>query len=283
MIAEHHEELAALYALGLLEGRELADFETALTGNPELQALVRDLAETSALLAETTPAVTPGPALKARILARLDAANPATAGTGNLVPFRFGLWAGWALAACLAVLSLWTGQLYFTVRTQNALLQEQQALASTTLRSAQNQLAAERILNQHQLQDASRQIATLGQKLRNQGDLAQFKISTLVSMLGNSPQAMAVAVWNPATQEGVLRTDKLPPLAPDKDYQLWVVDPQYPNPVDGGVFRVDPKTGEARYQFKADKPIRTVAKFAVSLERRGGVPKAEGPMVLLSE
>ena len=52
--------------------------------------------------------------------------------------------------------------------------------------------------------------------------------------------------------------------------------------VDGGVFSVDPATGEARITFHANKPVKSVAKFAVSLERKGGVPKAEGPMVLLS-
>jgi anti-sigma-K factor RskA len=77
--------------------------------------------------------------------------------------------------------------------------------------------------------------------------------------------------------------EKLPALAEDKDYQLWLVDPQYPTPVDGGTFTVDPATGDARVTFKANKPIRSVAKFAVSLEKKGGVPKAEGPMVLLSQ
>ena len=77
--------------------------------------------------------------------------------------------------------------------------------------------------------------------------------------------------------------EHLPPLAPDQDYQLWLIDPQYPIPVDGGVFTVDPATGEARVTFKADKPVKSVAKFAVSLERKGGVAKAEGPMVLLGQ
>jgi anti-sigma-K factor RskA len=75
----------------------------------------------------------------------------------------------------------------------------------------------------------------------------------------------------------------MPALAEGKDYQLWLVDPQYPIPVDGGVFTVNPATGEAHVAFKAGKPVKSVTKFAVSLERKGGVPKAEGPMVLLSQ
>ena len=156
---------------------------------------------------------------------------------------------------------------------------QQAELANTQLASAQKLIAARDL----QLAMAADRASALESKAKHDADLANFKISTLASLLGNSPQALAVAVWNPARQEGVLRVEKLRALAEDQDYQLWLVDPQYSTPVDGGVFTVDPATGEARIQFKASKPIRSVAKFAVSLEKKGGVPKAEGPMVLLSQ
>ena len=50
MIDERHEELAALYALDLLEGAEKTSFEAALAGSPELQMLVRELREASTAL-----------------------------------------------------------------------------------------------------------------------------------------------------------------------------------------------------------------------------------------
>ena len=134
-----------------------------------------------------------------------------------------------------------------------------------------------------QLNDETQRVAAVETKAQHDTDLANFKITTLASMLKNSPQALAVAVWNPATQEGVLRVDKLPALAANKDYQLWLVDPQYPNPVDGGVFTVDAQTGVARVQFKAKQPVKAINAFAVTLERKGGVPKAEGPFVLLGK
>jgi anti-sigma-K factor RskA len=134
-----------------------------------------------------------------------------------------------------------------------------------------------------QLAAATDQAATLRERLQAEGDLAQFKIATLASMAGNSPEALAVAVWNPATQQGVLRVEKLPALASDKDYQVWLIDPAYPNPVDGGVFTVDPGTGHARVNFKPNQRVNNAAKFAVSLERKGGVPKPEGPIVLLGD
>jgi anti-sigma-K factor RskA len=134
-----------------------------------------------------------------------------------------------------------------------------------------------------QLGEAKQQVARLTDELKAQVDLADLKITALASMLKNSPQALAVAVWDPKKQEGVLNVQNLPALAANQDYQLWVVDPQYPNPVDGGVFTVEPASGKARLQFKAKQPVNAINAFAVTRERKGGVPKAEGPFVLLGK
>ena len=90
-----------------------------------------------------------------------------------------------------------------------------------------------------------------------------------------------MAVWDPKREEGVLAVSMLPAPAAGKDYQLWMIDPQYPSPVSGGVFEVDRATGEARVAFRAARPVKSIAKFAVSLERKGDVPEREGPIVLL--
>jgi anti-sigma-K factor RskA len=118
-------------------------------------------------------------------------------------------------------------------------------------------------------------------RLKLESDVANLKITALASKLDNSPEALAIAVWNPLKQEGILKVEKLPALDAGKDYQLWIVDPQYKDPVDGGVFTVDPVTGEARISFKSKQPVKSIGAFAVTLERKGGVPKAEGPFVLL--
>jgi anti-sigma-K factor RskA len=282
MIDEHHEELASLYVLGLLEGAELAAFEQQLAADPALARLVYELREASCQLACTAPEAAPPPELRARLLDRLDTAANWRA-QGNVLSFHLPTWLPWAAAAGFAIVSAWLGQLYLGSRYESATLRDLMAVADFQLRSAHHQLEAERIIASHQLSAATEQLAALDRQLKEEGDLAKFKISTLASLLGNSPQALAVAVWSPAKQEGVLSVEKLPALAADKDYQLWLVDPQYPIPVDGGVFTVDPATGVAHVTFKANRPVKSVAKFAVSLERKGGVPKAEGPMVLLSQ
>lgn len=183
---------------------------------------------------------------------------------------------------------------------QNTDTAQQLAEARRSAEEATQQLAAARgtaAETQRLLADANRrgaateqlltatraEVAQLGQQMKTQGDIANLKITTLASMLNNSPQALAVAVWNPANQEGVLKVEKLPALAADRDYQLWIVDPQYKDPVDGGTFTVDPQTGEARVQFKTKQPIKAIAAYAITQERKGGVAKSAGPFLLLGK
>ena len=134
-----------------------------------------------------------------------------------------------------------------------------------------------------QLGEAKQQVARLSDELKSQTEVAELKITALTSMLKNSPLALAVAVWDPKKQQGVLNVQNLPALPANQDYQLWVVDPQYPNPVDGGVFTVEAASGKARLEFKARQPVNAISAFAVTRERKGGVPKAEGPFVLLGK
>lgn len=361
MIDERHEELAALHALDLLEGAELASFESALARDPALAALVAALRESTAALAHTAPAAELPAALRGRVLASVASSKP---GGSKSKLFSFPTLLPWLAAACFAAATAWFGLLYRHSQSDAALLRDQQTLADLALKTARTQLATERLITGQQranldrelantarqladatarltttdgllaaarnqieterattaqrlaaldrqlvaeraksgdaltqlesaknllltqsaqLNDQAQRIAAMETQARRESDLAQFKITTLASLLKNSPQALAVAVWNPATQQGILQVDKLPALAADKDYQLWVVDPQYANPVDGGVFTVDPKTGIARMSFTGKQPIKAINAFAVTLERKGGVPKAEGPFVLLGK
>jgi anti-sigma-K factor RskA len=282
MIDERHEELAALYALDLLEGAELAAFEQALAADPALRALVDSL-RTSAvdfLAYAASPSPAPSAALRARIL---NSAVPVSPSSGNTYAFPVTLppWLGWAAAACFLFAALFFAGKSFNVRGQLVAALESERVTRLEVGTLKNLLEAERILSRGQLNElasADRQIADL----KIEADVARLKIASLKSLAGNSPEARAIAVWNPTRQEGVLVVSHLPALQSDKDYQLWVIDPQYPIPVDGGVFTVDPATGDARVNFKPGKNVTAAQVFAVSLERKGGVPKAEGPMMLIS-
>lgn len=281
MIDERQQELAALHALDLLEEGERAEFASELARNPELQRLVAELRQASAGLAYTAPEAEPPAELRARVLASasLQGLGGGVAIPRQRRPVPFPAWIPWLAAACIAVAAVWSERLYLASENENASLREQERLAQAALDQAQAQLADARNL----LAQSGRQIAELGANLKAEGDLAHFKIATLASMLGNTPAALAVAVWDPSREEGVLTVSKLPAVAAEKDYQLWVIDSHYAAPVSGGVFAVDPATGRAHVIFRADKPVHSIAKFAVSLERKGGAAEPEGPIVLLSE
>lgn len=276
MIDDRQEELASLHAFGLLEGAELEQFVADLRDNPELRKRVAELQVISTALAHTAPEADPPAALKARVLAS------AAGGVSSRAPasvIRFPTWIPWAIAAGLALAVAWTGRRYASERHANTELGLQKIAAEQALDQARGELEqAKRLVT-----ESSRQVAELTTKLTDEDDLARFKISTLASMLGNSPSAVAVAVWDPAREKGVLSVSKLPALASEKDYQLWVIDKQYPAPVSAGVFVVDSATGEAHIVFKADKPVGSIAKFAVSLEPKGGSISPRGPIVLISQ
>ncbi len=119
-------------------------------------------------------------------------------------------------------------------------------------------------------------------RLEERDILAQIHIASLSSKIKNAPDANAVVVWDEKKQRGILKVTQLPPNDADRDYQLWLVDSRYKNPVDGGVFHVS-KDGSMRVPFQPATPVRAAQGFAISLERKGGVTKAQGPIVLLGK
>jgi len=307
MIDETTQDLAALHALDLLEEPDRSVFERRLDSEPELRRLVDQLREAAASPALAAAPLAASPALRDRVLASVAARAASTPAEGRPAPsakvIPFPAWLGWASLAAAAAFAL----IAFTLRLGQSqlaararLAEDGARLAEAELRATRNQLEAERILaaaqtGQWKLADAetsrlraeleeTRQIALSRiAELESRNRIAELRIAALAAQTGQPAGALGVAVWDPVAQQGVLTVSKLPALATDRDYQLWVVDPQYPTPVDGGVFTVDPATGEARLVFKADKPVSQVAAFAVSLERKGGVPVAEGPMILVGK
>ena len=183
--------------------------------------------------------------------------------------------APWTVAAVLVVAAIWFARQNLALRHANLSLRNERQLAEIACRMAQNQLNERTLL-------AERMITDLGSQLRQSGDLTRLKVSALAPPAGHPGEAQAIAVWNPAQQSGLLVSEQLPAIADTQDYQIWITDPAYPNPVNGGVFHVG-ADGKIRRGFKPDQPVTQATAFAISLEKKGGVPKAEGPMVLLGE
>lgn len=229
---EQVEEQASLYALGLLAPEEAAAFAQRVEADPELRALVDELDAAAAALGHAAPPRPLPPELRDRVLAQIR--------SEKTVAFpRRSNWLPWALAACLALTSLY--------------------------------LVTER-------GEFRKRIS----RLEKRDVFSKIQIATLSSKLENSPNANAVVVWDEKKQRGILKVTQLPPNDENRDYQLWLVDPRYKDPVNGGVFHVV-NDGTIRVPFKPASPVRAAQAFAISLERKGGVTKAEGPIVLLGK
>lgn len=88
--------------------------------------------------------------------------------------------------------------------------------------------------------------------------------------------AKAMVYMNVKTNEVVIDPMNLPSNATDKQYQLWAILPGQ-KVVDAGVF----DAGDSAMMQKLKHFPADVQGFAVTLEKRGGVQTAEGPMVVM--
>jgi anti-sigma-K factor RskA len=257
MIDERMEEQASMYVLGVLTPEETRAFEAAMGSNAELQQFVATLRNSRDALAGSLPQVTPPPALKKKILAQIEAQEKVIPMPSQVERLEsWTIWLPWALAACLAIVCA------ISFSQQRALQQKNGEQAGRLVALGQ---MADSLRNE--TQNLKQMVASLQETNR----LAGLRIAMLNSLLADSPKAVAVSLWDNQQQRGVFIVQNLKPLPVDKDYQLWVIDPQYPAPVSAGVFQVDAQ-GNMRLQFKADKLIESANKFAVTMEPKGGLP-----------
>jgi anti-sigma-K factor RskA len=124
-------------------------------------------------------------------------------------------------------------------------------------------------------------------KLKNQisqvqqdKDVCEMQVA-LLDPMGEKMRGVATVVWDSSTQTGVINGQNMPQPAANQDYQLWVLDDRYPEPVDAGVFSVD-ENGKTSSMFKPKQKVSATDKFAVTIEKKGGAPQHEGPIVYMS-
>jgi anti-sigma-K factor RskA len=110
--------------------------------------------------------------------------------------------------------------------------------------------------------------------------LAQATLITLASPSGEFGEARVIVAWQPDQQSGVITINHLRLPGQGRDYQLWAVDANHKDPISAGLIHLDPN-GTARIRFKPTERAAQVKAFAISLEREGGVPKREGPIILI--
>jgi anti-sigma-K factor RskA len=251
---ETYETLAAVYAVGALDGDDLAQFEAHLAeGCARCDAIVRESREALVRMAlAATPSVPP-PDVKAALQARIDAAlrRPERA-------LRRG-WLTWTAATAVVV-----------------------ALA-VMLASGVVASRYERRLGQMARDMAKERDRLEAQKAKLRAQVAAMELlrdpTTRVIEL-RSPsgaEAMARMIWNDKAG-GHLLVANLSPAPAGKAYELWALGGAAPRPA--GLFQVSPDGRAAQKVEAGGEPPKG---FAVTLEPAAGVPAPTGPIVLASK
>jgi len=151
---ERREELASLYALGVITADEHHELQTELRAAPELAALVRSLSGISVGLMQGVPLIDPPPALRSRVLTGVTGKRftpvavqgggvpAATAGTVPPAPKvlpelheRSTAWPAWMAAAAAVLLAVGVGA--YSLQLRNRIDHVEQQLAATTTRATQ--------------------------------------------------------------------------------------------------------------------------------------------------
>ena len=142
-----------------------------------------------------------------------------------------------------------------------------------------NMLQTQLAQNTAELDRLSEQLS--GVNSPDQEGLALTRMELLMPTPDGPATASGAAMYDIRSQQGIFEAENLPPLGPDRDYQLWLLDPNLAAPVPAGVFRPNER-GSARMEYKAGSQIRSPERFAVSVERKGGSAAPQGRFILAS-
>jgi anti-sigma-K factor RskA len=247
-------DLVEEYALGMLDGAELAAFEARLRSDPALQAEVAATLEALGSLAFSA-AAKPAPHLKDRVMSQL--AVPAPRVEAKVLPFtaparrsRATIWLGAALAAAIMLVA----KLSFDLRDAQAANRSAQVAVSerTSALAQRDSLIA-------QLTDPAAELVPL-------------------AATGDAKPVIKAYV-NRARRTMMLSAAQLETLPAGKAYQLWfIVDGK---PVPSITFKSD-SAGRALLKDVA-MPAGAVAAAAITLEPDGGSPAPTSPVLFVGK
>ncbi len=185
-------------------------------------------------------------------------ANPASAKSGLL---RFLQVA----AALLLIAGGWS-----------AVRQAKMATEIARLRGERNQLATRAAA----LEQRMAQVQAESERLASSISIVTAPGVQLVSLsgMGTAQKATGRSYVSEASHKAVFYAQHLPQLAPDKSYQLWVIDNDE-RKISVGVLQVDPR-GEGSVVVEKLLPQSDIQGWVVTVEPRGGVPQPTGPIAL---
>jgi anti-sigma-K factor RskA len=290
------EELFPFYALDALTADERAEVEGYVAANPEAELRLAEMVLAAAELSAATTPIAPSPAVKAGLMARIEAESHAEASEATVLtapqtasPARRPP----AARSSVSTRRSWWGFLAPALGALAALVLIASAFAVWRLWRQVNDLRDEIAVLQSDNQQLADQIdsldaqnETLQRELAAREEiLALFTTPGAVTVAigdvsGQNPLAVGTLTLDPATDAATLRVANLPPPAAGNVYQAWIIDGE--TPLSAGTFTVD-EDGRGSHPIPAELTDNIDA-VGVSLEPSGGSDTpTPGNIILLGE
>ncbi len=283
MDGERFRDLAIEHLLQGLEGDALREFRAEMErrGAEGERELAR-LREVMGSLALAAPPVDPPEALRARLVAQIEAEaseKPPTAegppsgdtgaGDRDVTPIRLE-WGRWGVAAAglAAALAFVFGLGNVELRNQAAVMQASLDSARTALALAEGEAAAAADSLRRSLEGAEAALGIAGSRGAS---------SVMLSGTEAQPFAWARAFIDPVTGRTLLLIHDLPVLPPDTVYQLWAIRGDTPTPAGTLTVGTD---GSGRLEGEDADLWLGANVLAVTVEPAPGRPAPTGPIVL---
>jgi anti-sigma-K factor RskA len=255
MSHETFETLAAVYAVGALDGDDLPEFEAHLRTCPACQAAVRDAEEALARAALTAPPQAPPAAAREALVRRI----------GERRGVRSRAWLRWAGATLVAAAAAAVfASTWVAVRYEARLGQMARETAAIKQRVVRDEAALRQELDLY----------------RDVVELLRDPTTRVVDLRGRdgAVSASGRVLWNQAAG-GHLLVNGLSPAPAGRTYALWAISADTPRAV--GMFAVD-EHGRGEHRITPDAARGEVRAFAVTVEPETGTPAPTGPIVLTS-
>jgi anti-sigma-K factor RskA len=253
---EPFDTLAALHAVGALDGEDLSALQTHLaTGCARCETVVRQTEQTLARAAMAGPPEPPPAAVRDALMRRLAAAS--ARGRARWLP-----WAAGAAAAAVAAAAL-------TVASVAGRYEARLGEMARETSAARERLAR----SEAELRD---EVAAY----RDAIELLREPAARVTELRGRATAAGAVArvLWTERAG-GMLLASRLPPAPPGTAYALWIIEGDAARPA--GMFAPD-GAGKATLRIAAKMGGAPAGTLAVTLEPAGGAPRPTGAVVLAS-
>lgn len=270
-----HDDLRAdlpLYALGALDPEEQREIARHLAGGcDECARELRAWNEVVGMVPLEGPDAAP-PDLKAKLIERVRGGSAPSKVARRRI--------GWALPLAAAALALLALNVYREIgwRAERARQAEVVATVQRELTAARGDLAKVSAALAEREADVGA-LRTALAKAEESLSIVQARGLTLVALkeTKDAPPAEGHVLLSAPTGRALFYAFDLPQVAPDKTYELWWIT-EMEGPVQAGLFKPDAR-GLGRVE--ASMPAGAIQAAAVTVERAGGVPKPQGPMVLI--